>query len=231
MGVNYDKQINYYVHLKLSWNLKRMLMINKMNVTVKDLVGESAVNNLLVFIMFGLSEPNLQRAIDIVEGWVEFFGDYKTLKTLILVDLKNNFKFIREKDKNKIVDVFEMSDNTDTKELTHEEILKIERDNLEHVIKVYMKCGYSYEQALEMDMSNYEFFNDYILDERDKFRTDLHDLGRWIAVGVNNPDRFKDTLEEVRLKPLSEEEKLKQIKEDTVKMFNEVEREVENNGK
>lgn len=229
MGVNYDKQINQYVQLNLKWNIKRMLLINKINVSISDLLMSDAIDNLLVFILFGLDKHELKRAVDILEGWFELFGEYKTLKSMIVIDLKDRFGFIREKKDDDIVDVFEQTE-TDNKIPTHDEIIKIEKDNLEYAIKVYMKSGYSYEQAIEMDMSNFEFFNNYILEQREQILNDnlslLHRLSAWITIGVNNPKEFPQTIDKIRLRPLSKEEKIKEIRDNTIEFYKSMSEEV-----
>lgn len=212
-----------------------MLLINGMNVTISDLVKDNNINNLLVFILFGLDKPDLKRALSIVEGWVELFGEYKSLKVLVLMDLKNKFGFIKENDSSDDIEsIFDKKEDTENKELTHDEIVKIEKDNLNYVIKVYMKSGYSYEQAIEMDMSNFEFFNTYVIEQREQMLNDLqtllHKASAWITIGSNNPKHFPQEVESIRLRQLTRDEKIEQIRKDTKAFYNEMSKEEVDNG-
>lgn len=220
MDTNLQNQFKYYKHLKLSWCIQKMLYINDAGITIDDLLNENNLESITVFILFGLDKPDMKRAIDIVEAWVELFGDYKYLRTFIVMDLKEKHKFLVDKNEDEdIVDIFEIDFTQLNKEKTHEDILRDERENLEHAITVYMKVGYKYEDAIEKDLSNYEFFNDYVLKQREDLRKDLHKLSYWIGVAINNPKKFGDTVSEIRLRPLSREEKIEEIKNNTIEMY------------
>lgn len=222
MEINIDRMIRYYDQLNLKWDIDDMLGINKTDTVINDLFENEFLEVLIVFVSFGLKDHDVKRAIDIVEGWLELFGDVESLKDLIIISLKDVHKFINEKRNDEdLVSVFDKKEPE--KEIDHAEQVRIEKSNLEYVIRVYMDCGYRYDEALKMDMSNFEFLEDYILRKREtdlnNFLNIAHRLGAWTGLAVNNPKKYPIEIESIRLREKTREEKIKEIREGTEALY------------
>ena len=75
---------------------------------------------------------------------------------------------------------------------------------------MYLEAGYKIDEVLKMDLTNFEYINDYIIRKHEQRLNDLmllaHRTGMLAGVGFVNLKKYPDKPEEIRLRPKTKEE-------------------------
>lgn len=219
-----DKKFLQYKQLKLSWNISSMLLINKAGFLLEDMMQDDYLEALILIMTAGDSEHNSIKIKKFLNKYISEYNEIDSIRCFVIYDLKNIHGFISEKEEDDEPIHPLLKDKEDKKtEKTHDEKLKINKENYDYMIRVYMKAGYSLEDVLKKDLSNFDIIQDFVISEHEEKLNDLmllaHRVGFLAGVGFVNMKNYPDKPEKIRLKPLSKEEIIAQKEAEAKKFF------------
>ena len=228
MKNNILDRLGDYKRLDLKWNMESMLYINKAGFLIEDIFSEeNKVEALSIVMVAGRKDRNSVLIKNFLSRYISKYKELESLIMFIVCDLKDIHCFLQDKQEEYEEPLNELlvgKLEEDKPVLSHEDRLREARNNYEYIIKIYMKAGYSYEEALQKDLSNFDIINDFVIEEHENKLNDLlfiaHRVGLLSGIGFANLSKYPDKPETVRLKPLSREERIKKIEEETEKFFN-----------
>ena len=210
------EKLSYYSQLKLSWNIKDILWILDHNIAIKDLLDYENMDALCIFLDGAYKEKVVGRGTIIIKNYLEKFNEVDSLRTFIINDLEKKHCFIRYNDD-------ESNDDDNDNYADHDDLIENEKAGVKDIINVYMDAGYKIEEILTMDMKDFEYISNYVIEKHEQKLNDalyiIHNLGILVGVAVNNGKEYPDKPNKIRLKPLTKQEKIMQIQAETKKFF------------
>lgn len=219
-----NKEIMFYKKLNLSWAFKDIFLFNDLGFLISDIFDKDNISALVAIIYCGLENKDIDRALDIVSGWIKYFKSLDSLRLLTFISLKDIHKFIViNKEDDELVDVFEML-NSEEKSKSKEEKIYEERENLKRLLYVYMDNGFKVEEVLSKDLRYFEFLNGYSINKKEEKINDglyvAYRLGVLIGIGVNSPKNYPNTIDNVKLTKKNKFEKIRELRESVKNFYN-----------
>lgn len=204
-----QSKVGKYRQLKLNWNIESMLFINKAGFILEDLDSKEYTEALILIMTAGLKDKSSNKIKRFINNYYSTYKEIESLKYFVIYDLKNKHNFIT----NKHIDDTPLhpllKDKVD-EQLSHSEKLRLNRENYEYIIRVYLEAGYRIDEVMQMDLTNFEYINDYVIRKHEERLNDLmilaHRTGMLAGVGFVNIKKYPDKPEVIRLRQKTKEE-------------------------
>lgn len=203
-------KIEKYKQLKLKWNLSSMLFINNSGFILEDLNSENYVEALILVMTSGLESRNSETIKRFINKYYSAYKEIDSIRDFVIYDLLHNHNFITEKvvDDEPIHPL--LKNKMKGEEKSHSEKLKLNKENYEYIIRVYLQAGYRIDEILQMDLKNFDFINDFVVRQHEEKLNDFmllaHRVGLMSGIGFSNLNKYPDKPETIRLRPKTKEE-------------------------
>lgn len=214
-------KVEKYKQLNLEWNISSMLFINDSGFILEDLVSDNDTEALILIMTAGIKNKDSNKVKKFINMYYSTYKEIESIKCFVIYDLKNKHNFITNKhiDDTPLHPLLKEKEDT---EISHSEKLRINRENYEYIIRVYLEAGYRIDEVMQMDLTNFDYINDYVIRKHEERLNDLmlvaHRTGMLAGIGFVNLKKYPDKPEVIRLRQKTKEEIIAQ-KEAEARVF------------